>query len=160
MSPGLCADAATSEFRSSVCGDRVMALMDNDRIKGMKRDVFIVSIPLRISATRLRAKDERSSMAVFNPAGRSSARQRFPSAGSIACLPETANGMILQACEAAREIDSQYVVTYRPLRPLAEAKPGEYRKLEVISRRVGLRVRSRRGYVVNDGRIYNAPRRS
>jgi VWFA-related protein len=80
--------------------------------------------------------------------------------GGVAWLPETANGMILQASEAAREIDSQYVVTYRPLRPLAEAKPGEYRKLEVISRRVGLHVRSRRGYVVNDGRIYNAPKRS
>src|SRR5215510_9655886 len=80
--------------------------------------------------------------------------------GGVAWLPETANGMILQASEAAREIDSQYVVTYRPLRPLADAKPGEYRKLQVISRRVGLRVRSRRGYVVNDGRIYNAPRQS
>ena len=33
----------------------------------------------------------------------------------------------------------------------AEAKPGEYRKLDVISRRVGLRVRSRRGYVVTRG---------
>jgi len=80
--------------------------------------------------------------------------------GGVAWLPETANAMILQASEAAREIDSQYVVTYRPVRPLAEAKQGEYRKLQVISRRVGLRVRSRRGYVVNDGRIYNAPKRS
>jgi hypothetical protein len=78
--------------------------------------------------------------------------------GGVAWLSETANGMILQGSEAAREIDSQYVITYRPLRPLADAKPGEHRKLEVISRRVGLRVRSRRGYVVNDGRIYNAPR--
>ena len=68
--------------------------------------------------------------------------------GGVAWLPETASEMMSQAAEAARDIDSQYVVTYKPQRPLAEAKPGEYRKLDVISRRVGLRVRSRRGYVV------------
>jgi len=39
-------------------------------------------------------------------------------------------------------------VTYRPTRPLAEAQPGEYRKVAVVSRRVGLRLRSRRGYLV------------
>jgi VWFA-related protein len=71
--------------------------------------------------------------------------------GGVAWLPETMNGMISQAGEAARDIDSQYVVTYKPQRPLAEAKPGEYRKLDVISRRVGLHVRSRRGYVVVAG---------
>jgi len=48
---------------------------------------------------------------------------------------------------AAREIDSRYVVTYKPRRPLADAKPGEYRKLDVLARRQGLTVRSRRGYV-------------
>ena len=71
--------------------------------------------------------------------------------GGMAWLPETVNGMISQAGEAARDIDSQYVVTYKPQRPLADAKPGEYRKLDVISRRVGLRVRSRRGYMVVAG---------
>jgi hypothetical protein len=52
-----------------------------------------------------------------------------------------------QAAEAAREIDSRYVVTFRPRRPLADAKPGEYRRLDVLARRQGLTVRSRRGYV-------------
>ena len=56
--------------------------------------------------------------------------------------------MMQEAAEAAHDIDSQYVVTYKRQRPLAEAKPGEYRKFDVISRRVGLRVRSRRGYGV------------
>lgn len=51
------------------------------------------------------------------------------------------------AAEAAREIDSRYVVTYKPRRPLAEAKAGEYRRLDVLARRQGLLVRSRRGYV-------------
>jgi hypothetical protein len=40
------------------------------------------------------------------------------------------------------------VVTYRPKRPLAAAPKGEYRRIEVASRRVGLSLRSRRGYVV------------
>jgi len=71
--------------------------------------------------------------------------------GGVAWLPETVSEMMSEAAEAAHDIDSQYVVTYKPQRPLSEAKPGEYRKLDVISRRVGLRVRSRRGYVVTPG---------
>ena len=67
--------------------------------------------------------------------------------GGYVWLPTNANEMLEQANEAARDIDSQYVVTYKPLRRLADAKVGEYRKLDVISRRVGLSVRSRRGYV-------------
>jgi VWFA-related protein len=62
-------------------------------------------------------------------------------------LPSTADEMLRQAAEAAREIDSRYVVTYKPRRRLADANPGEYRKLDVIARRQGLTVRSRRGYV-------------
>ena len=65
--------------------------------------------------------------------------------GGVAWLPETVNEMMLDAGEAALDIDSQYIVTYKPQRPLAEAKLEEYRKLDVISRRVGLRVRSKIG---------------
>jgi VWFA-related protein len=63
-------------------------------------------------------------------------------------LPKTSEQMIQQANEAARAIGAEYVVTYRPKRPLAAAEPGEYRRIEVASRRVGLSLRSRRGYVV------------
>lgn len=62
-------------------------------------------------------------------------------------LPTSADEMRRQAAEAAREIDSSYVVTYRPRRPLADAKAGEYRRLDVLARRQGLTLRSRRGYV-------------
>jgi VWFA-related protein len=62
-------------------------------------------------------------------------------------LPKASDEMIAQAGEAAREIGSEYVVTYRPKRPLALARNGEYRRIEVASRRVGLSLRSRRGYV-------------
>lgn len=63
-------------------------------------------------------------------------------------LPITSEQMMTQARDAAKDIGSEYVVTYRPKRPLAYAKQGEYRKIEVASRRVGLSLRSRRGYVV------------
>jgi len=63
-------------------------------------------------------------------------------------LPKTGDEMIAKAKEAAREIGSEYVVTYRPKRPLADANQGEYRRIEVAARRVGLNLRSRRGYVV------------
>ena len=63
-------------------------------------------------------------------------------------LPKSSDEMIEEAEEVAREIGAEYVVTYRPTRPLAGAQPGEYRKVEVASRRVGLHLRSRRGYIV------------
>ena len=48
----------------------------------------------------------------------------------------------------AREIGAEYIVTYRPKHPLSAAKPGEYRRVEVASRRAGLYLRTRRGYFV------------
>lgn len=63
-------------------------------------------------------------------------------------LPDSTDKVLTQADEIARDIGSQYVISYRPTRPLASAKPGEYRRVEVASRRVGLYLRSRKGYVV------------
>jgi VWFA-related protein len=63
-------------------------------------------------------------------------------------LPLNGEQMLAQATEVARAIGAEYVVTYRPKRPLAEARPGEYRRIEVASRRVGLSLQARRGYVV------------
>jgi len=63
-------------------------------------------------------------------------------------VPESNDDLLSEAEEVARDIASQYIVTYRPTRALALAKPGEYRRVEVASRRVGLYLRSRRGYVV------------
>ena len=68
--------------------------------------------------------------------------------GGRILLPVNSEEMIAQANEVARAIGAEYVVTYRPKRPLAEASPGEYRRIEVASRRVGLSLQSRRGYVV------------
>ena len=68
--------------------------------------------------------------------------------GGRILLPVSSAEMLAQANEVARAIGAEYVVTYRPKRPLAEASPGEYRRIEVASRRVGLSLQSRRGYVV------------
>ena len=68
--------------------------------------------------------------------------------GGRILLPDSTESLLSQAESISRDIGSQYVVTYRPTRPLALAKPGEYRKVEVASRRVGLHLRSRQGYVV------------
>jgi VWFA-related protein len=63
-------------------------------------------------------------------------------------LPKTSDEMIAQARDAAREVGAEYVVTYRPKQPLSSARKGEYRRIDVASRRVGLTLRSRQGYVV------------
>lgn len=68
--------------------------------------------------------------------------------GGRVFLPVSTAEMIAKGEEVARDIGAEYIVTYRPTRPLAEAEPGEYRKVAVASRRVGLYLRSRRGYVV------------
>jgi hypothetical protein len=68
--------------------------------------------------------------------------------GGKILLPISSEQMLAQTGEIAQAVGSEYVVTYRPKRPLAEAPPGEYRKVEVASRRVGLSLHSRRGYVV------------
>jgi VWFA-related protein len=62
--------------------------------------------------------------------------------------PVTAEEIVRQGAEVAREIGAQYIITYRPKRPLAEARAGEYRRVHVALRRPGLSVRSRNGYVV------------
>jgi VWFA-related protein len=63
-------------------------------------------------------------------------------------LPESLEQMIDAGAETAHLIDAEYVVTYRPSPPLASAREGDVRHIEVVSRRVGLHIVSRRSYVV------------
>lgn len=72
--------------------------------------------------------------------------------GGRILLPETVEGMVAEGAAVARDIDSQYVVTYSPKRPLRRAPATEYRKVHVAGRRVGLTLRARRGYVVGSMR--------
>jgi VWFA-related protein len=66
-------------------------------------------------------------------------------------VPTSTDEMIAQGGEVARDIGAQYVITYKPKRPLATAPRDEYRRLTVAPRRIGLRVRTRRGYIVSTG---------
>ncbi|MDQ3653029.1 MAG: VWA domain-containing protein [Acidobacteriota bacterium] len=63
-------------------------------------------------------------------------------------LPTSAGEMVAQGGEVAREIGSQYVMTYAPRRPLVTSPTTEYRRIRILPRRSGLRLRVRRGYVV------------
>jgi VWFA-related protein len=68
--------------------------------------------------------------------------------GGLILLPKSSEEIVKQADAVARDVDAQYVITYRPKRPLALATKEEYRRIEVAPRRAGLQVRGRRGYVV------------
>jgi hypothetical protein len=52
--------------------------------------------------------------------------------------------MLEKTALVAAIIDSSYVVTYTPKRPLSESKPGEVRNIEIFSRRADLQVQARR----------------
>lgn len=68
--------------------------------------------------------------------------------GGQILLPTTTAEMISQGEDVARDIGAQYVIAYTPKRALAAAPAGEFRRIEVTSRRGGLHLRSRRGYIV------------
>jgi len=68
--------------------------------------------------------------------------------GGSMVLPNSREDFPKLAAELAREIDAQYLVTYRPKLGIAPKSPEAIRHIEVVSRRVGLRVYSRRSYLV------------
>jgi VWFA-related protein len=63
-------------------------------------------------------------------------------------LPETLEEMVEKTIALAQIIDSQYVITYSPKRPLRDSPAGEVRLIEVSSRRAGLHAKARRKLVV------------
>ena len=65
-------------------------------------------------------------------------------------LPATADEMVESTLLLTRNIDSQYVITYTPKRPLEGAKEGETRIIEVFSRRSGFEIQSHRKFVVTN----------
>jgi len=67
--------------------------------------------------------------------------------GGMMVLASSEAELIKQGAQVAREIDAQYVVAYRPKRPLALAAEGEFRSIKVATRRGGLQIHARKGYV-------------
>ncbi len=68
--------------------------------------------------------------------------------GGAIFLPANLDEMPAQAREIAGTIDSNYVLTYVPKRPLANSQAGEVREIGVVARRVGLVVEARRKFIV------------
>lgn len=63
-------------------------------------------------------------------------------------LPATTQEMIEKTKIVAQAIDSNYVLTYTPKRPLSESPEGEIREIVVTSKRPGLQIESRRKLIV------------
>jgi len=110
--------------------------------KGEKPDLY-VAVDLDFKLRRRRAAYERAMREGERWLG-----ALAEEAGGEMSLPLTAEEMLAAAASVARDIDSQYVVAYRPKRPLSTAVRDEYRRVEVVARRIGLSVSTRRGYVV------------
>jgi len=68
--------------------------------------------------------------------------------GARILLPISDEEMLEQVAVVSRDIGAQYVVTYSPKRAITSANIGEYRRINVNPRRIGLTLRSRRGYIV------------
>lgn len=64
--------------------------------------------------------------------------------------PEDNIEMLDKTILIAKAIDSNYVVTYTPKRPLSESPNGEVRTVEISSRRAGLQVLAKRKLVVKN----------
>jgi VWFA-related protein len=69
--------------------------------------------------------------------------------GGVIVLASSEAEMIEQGAKVARDIDAQYVVAYTPKRPLSLAATGEFRSIRVATRKSGLQVQARKGYVAN-----------
>ena len=104
-----------------------------------------VNSGLRIDpALRRRRKEAEANM----KRGEARLKSMTEETGGRLLSPDSVEGMMTEGGSVAREIDSQYVVTYSPKRPLRRAAATEYRKLHVGARRLGLSLRARRGYIV------------
>jgi VWFA-related protein len=67
--------------------------------------------------------------------------------GGVVIIPSSVKEMIARSHEVAREIDVQYVLTYKTKRSLALVVEEEYREIRVTPRRAGIQVRARPGYI-------------
>ena len=69
--------------------------------------------------------------------------------GGVFLAPEDIESMLKYGREIAQAIDSHYVVTYTPKRSISELPNKEMRQVRVVSRRVGLKVRSKQRIVID-----------
>ena len=67
----------------------------------------------------------------------------------IIYLPDNREELMEKTVDLAKNIDSQYVVTYTPKRPLDESPNGEIRVIEVTSKRDNVFIQARRKLLVS-----------
>lgn len=68
--------------------------------------------------------------------------------GGTIYTPKNADEMLDGTARLAREINAQYVATYKPKRPVMTSQPTDTRQIFVAAGRTGLQLRARRKYVV------------
>ena len=129
--------------------DQATVGLDPTRPPGMRSSVGVnppdVNSGIRIDpALRRRRREAEREMA----RGESRLKNLTEETGGRILTPDSVEGMMTEAAGVAREIDSQYVVTYSPRRTLRKAPATEYRRIHVGARRQGLTLRARRGYIV------------
>jgi VWFA-related protein len=73
--------------------------------------------------------------------------------GGLFDAPENQETMWVRAREVANAIGSQYVVTYIPKRAIGESSTEQTRQVRVVSRRVGLQVRSKEKIFVSNSNL-------
>ena len=122
--------------------DIAAEIMNPGKSESEKPDLY-VTIDLDFKMRRRRAEYERAMRVGERWLG-----ALAEETGGNLNLPLTMDEMLAACASVARDIDTQYVVAYRPKRPLSTAGAGEYRRVEVFARRIGLNVSARRGYVV------------
>jgi VWFA-related protein len=111
-----------------------------------RRKIYVIvdtDIPMRRQRNKYEAETKESERWLASLADQT---------GGMMVLASSEAEMIKQGELVAREIDAQYVVAYRPKRPLALAAEGEFRSIKVATRRGGLRIHARKGYVAKTGK--------
>ena len=140
--------------KSLVPEDAVASLPDDIRLNTMKQVQKPGGIIVDLDSKRRRQlKDYQNALRASQP----QLQQLAQDSGGGVWLPESVEIMVDNARDAARLIDSAYVISYRPRRPLADAPAGESRRIEIASRKVGLHLMTRRQYIVPDN---TKPRRT
>lgn len=132
----------TNEKRKSAQDIANEILYPNEPWDEIRRRKIYVIVDTDIAMRRQRNKYK----AVTNESEKWLAALADQTGGTMALASSEAE-MIKQGAQVAAEIDAQYVVAYRPKRPLALAADGEFRSIKVAARRGGLQIHARKGYV-------------
>ena len=134
--------------RSSTANDSIAGTIDPTVPPGNQRGSILtptmgVSIPFDPQMRKLRKAYENATK---------TSEKRLTSlaeeTGTNILLPTSDEELLGQVNIIARDIGAQYVVTYSPKKPITSANIGEYRRIIVNPRRIGLTLRTRRGYFV------------